>query len=204
MSRRVDFVGKGPIVFEGKELPEVAKVFDLVPSWQKLPEDTRDWLMDLHYCWGRTRQLGSRQILHHVELIKQQLEEHHAHAADGLRKGFPDATEEQLAELVADWHGTLAVIRNCAAKTKTCRWTIIAEDESLEENLKSALWLCRSGVGVATPVSRELSTGLEFRIRSLPREQQLEWLASVSDAFSKKKTWWQRLRSSIFHRPSSR
>jgi len=160
--------------------------------------------MNLHYSWGRTRHLGSRQILRHVELIRQQLDEHHANAAEGLRKRFPDATEAQLAELVADWHAALAVIKDCAAKAKTCRWTIIAEDESLEENLKFALKLCRSGVGDAAPVSRELSTGLEYRIRSLPREKQLEWLASFCDAFSKKKTWWQRLHNSIFHSPNSR
>jgi len=193
MSRRVDFVGKGPIIFEGRELPELAKGFELVPFWEKLPPDTRDWLMDLHYCWGRTRRHGSRRILRHVKLVRQKLNEEHANATERLRLRFPEATEAELGEMVADWHKSLDLIEAYAQRTKTCEWTIVAQDESLEGNLKLAIKWYRDGVFGAPPLVRDLAPGFEFRIRSLPREEQLEWLASFTDSLTKKETSWQRL-----------
>lgn len=190
---RIDFVGKGPIVFEGKELPEVAKGFELVSFWEGLPLDSRDWLMDLHYCWGRTRQHSSRRILRHVKLVRQRLNDEHANSTERLRTRFPESTEAELVEMVADWHTALNVIEQCAERTKTCAWTIVAQDESLESNLMLAIKMCRDGVAGGPPLARDLAPGFEFRTRYLPRERQLEWLASFSDSLSENETAWERL-----------
>lgn len=190
---RIDFVGKGPIVIEGKELPEAAKGFELVPFWENLPPDSQDWLMNLHYCWGRTRRHSSRRILRHVKLVRRRLNEEYANATKHLRPRFPEATEAELGEMVADWHKALDVIEECAQRTKTCTWTIVARDESLENNLTLAIKMCRDGVAGAPPLARDLAPGFEFRIRSLPRERQLEWLASFSDALTENETAWERL-----------
>ena len=193
MSRRVDFVGTGPIIFEGRGLPELAKGFELVPFWEKLPASTREWLMDLHYCWGRTRRCGSRRVLRHLKLVRRQLGEHHANAADRLRLRFPQATEDELGQMVAAWHRSLDVVEECARGTGTCEWTIVAQDESLEANLKLAIKMCRDGVAGAPPLAPDLAPGFESRLRSLTREKQLEWLVSFSDALTRKRTVWQRL-----------
>jgi hypothetical protein len=196
---RIDLVGKGPIIFEGVELPAAAKGFDSIPFWDELSDETCDWLMSLHYCWGRTRQLSSHLILGHVKLLRKGFEIHQSNATTELRRRFPDATEEELQEVVADWHKALAIIQDCAERAKICRWTIIADDESLEANLKLMIKLLRDGVDGVGAMGGEIQ-GIEFRIRSLSREKQLEMLATFTDSFSKKQPWWKRLGNSIFRR----
>lgn len=188
--RRVDFTGKGPILFEGQELPYAAKLFDLVPFWKTLPSETLEWLRDLHYCWGRTRRLDARKILRHVKLVRERLEAQRANAVERLREAFPEATQTELEKGIADWHHALNVIEDIARQKRTCSWTILASDESLEENLKLAIGMSR--------MAGALDTGVEFRIRNSAREKQLEWLASVSDALSgRKRKWWQEFRDAF-------
>lgn len=185
-ARRVDFAGKGPILFEGHELPIIAKQFDLVPFWKTLPSETQQWLWDLSYSWGRTRRLGSRQILRHVKLVREGLIAQRAGAIDRLHEAFPEAPQAELEKWIADWHHALDDIENIARQTRTCSWTIFALDESLEENLKLAIGMSR--------MAGALDTGMEFRIRNSSREKQLEWLASMSDSLSgRKRKWWQEL-----------
>jgi hypothetical protein len=183
-TRRVDFTGKGPILFEGQELPYAAKQFDLVPFWKTLPSETQEWLWDLHYCWGRTRRLDARKILRHVKLVREGLAAQPANAVERLRVAFPEATQTELDKGIADWHHALDVIEEIARRKRRCSWTIIASDESLEDNLKLAIGMSR--------MAGALGTGVEFRIRTSSREKQLEWLESVSDALSgRKQKWWQ-------------
>jgi hypothetical protein len=189
-TRRVDFTGKGPVLFEGQELPYAAKQFDLVSFWKTLPRETQDWLWDLHYCWGRIRRLNARQILRHVKLVREELDAQPANAIERLREAFPEATQTDLEKMIADWHDALEVIENIARQKRTCSWTIIASDESLEENLRLAIVMSR--------MAGALETGMEFRIRNTSREKQLEWLASVSDALSgRKRKWWQEFRDAF-------
>ena len=198
MSRRLDFKGKGPIIFEGIELPLAAKIFEGVSFWDELPPDTRNWLLDLCYCWGRTRRLGSRHIARHLNLIRQRLNEDDANATERLQRRFPEATDADLKEMLIDWRKSLDLIEQCAEKTRVCEWTIAPQDECLEVNLKLAIKMCRDGVAGAPPLVPHLVPGLEFRIRNLGRKEQLKWLESFSDAFSRKQTWWQRLKASVF------
>ena len=191
-TRRVDFTGKGPILFEGRELPYAAKQLDLVPFWKTLSSETQEWLWDLHYCWGRTRRLGARQILRHVKLVREELNAHRADAIERLRDAFPEVTQTDLEKMIADWHYALEVIENIARQKRTCSWTIIASDESLEENLKLAIGMSRMAGAL------DSAPGSELRIRNLPREEQLNWLASVSDALSRRKRkWWLEFRDAF-------
>jgi hypothetical protein len=184
--RRVDLVGKGPILFEGRELPYAAKQFDLVPFWQTLPNETKEWLWDLHYCWGRTRRLRSRRIARHVKLVRENLNAQRASAIERLRRALPEASQAELEEMIADWHRSLDLIEEIARQQRSCEWTITASDESLEENLRLVIGMARMAGAFDSP------PGVEFRVRNLPREEQLKWMASVSDALSgKKRKWWQ-------------
>jgi len=197
MSRRLDFVGRGPIIFERRELPEAAKLFEFVSFWERLPTDTQEWLMDLHYCWGRTRRLRSSRIVRHVDLVRPNLSEERVETSKRLRLRFPEAVDIEIEDTITEWRQSLDLIEESARSCPICEWTIIPQDECLDANLKLAIKMCRDGVFGAPPLSPDLAPGFEFRIRSLSRAKQLSWLQAFSDSFSTRNRWWARLKKSF-------
>ena len=88
-------------------------------------------------------------------------------------------------------------MEECARKSRVCAWTIVAQDDCLDANLTLLIKICREGVAGAPPLLDVTAPGFEFRIRSLPIEEQLKLFESFSEAFSEKKNWWQRFRETV-------
>jgi hypothetical protein len=47
--------GREPIFFEGQALSPWAKCIDTVGAVDQLSDAGNEWLLDVQYCWGRTR-----------------------------------------------------------------------------------------------------------------------------------------------------
>jgi hypothetical protein len=182
---RCDFTGRGPVRFEGVTLPDEAKGFERLPFWEELAPDVQEWLLDLHYCWGRNRTLASARVLDHLVPIRRGLQGDRQTLTGGLQGQFPGATPEEIADSLTRFSATLDLIEAAAMRTDVCRWTVEPHDTDLERNLTIAIRFVRDGVTDQFPaLDPNLPPGFEYRVRTASRERQLTWLAEVSDALT--------------------
>lgn len=182
---RVDFVGKSPVSFEGRELPQAAKLFELLPFCDDLCPNAQEWLMDLQYSWGRTRHLSSRRVVRYTSVIREKLNLQNDAAKKTVGQRFPDATETEINEFITDWFRALDIMDECARQTFLCLWSVAPTDEDLENNLKLAIKLVRDGPRGGSPLVKNLPPGWEFRVQSMTRDRQIEFLNQLTDALSK-------------------
>lgn len=191
MAARSDFTGKGPVLFEGVELPSAVKAFHLLPFWNELDDEMWLWLHDLHYCWGRTREARSKDVLRYVQIVRAKLavtslESIHA----SIKSEHPECDEAGALETVADWNKALDLMENAAKSTRVCRWTVQVTDESLEKNLKILIATLRGDVKL--PEGGKLSPlyegqGVEFKVRRMDRDQQIALMHMIGDGLSDKR-----------------
>ena len=64
--------GREPIFFEGQALSPWAKCIDTVGAVDQLSDAGNEWLLDLQYCWGRTRAAPSAlsHLRFRVEMVQ--------------------------------------------------------------------------------------------------------------------------------------
>ena len=88
---RIDIPGKGLIQFEGTTLPEGAKYFEAASFYTSLPEDIKDWVLDLRYAWGRERQAPSSLVLRACNVMESRIHSDReallAHLRDTFKEG---------------------------------------------------------------------------------------------------------------------
>lgn len=182
---RLDFTGRGPVVFEGVVLPDEAKGFERLPFWEELTPAVQEWLLDLHYCWGRVRELPSDRVLRGVREVRRQLARDVPGLTARLRTAFPQVNDAEIEASLRRFGQTLDLIETATRQTQVCRWTVEPSEADLERNLTLAIRLVRDGLrDEFAPLDSNPPPGFEFRVRTAPRAKQLAWLADVSDALT--------------------
>ncbi len=176
---RVDIPGKGPIQFEGKELSDAAKHFELVPNYKSLPLEIREWILDLRYAWGRTRQNESRLILKACDLLEETTYSNQTVLLEKFQKQF---SKMNSAELLQDWLQTIVAIRKIAETCEVCAWTIEPIEGEIEFFVKPCLALVRKTQ--AAQGGKVLSDEFLDNVETASREEQLKFINLVVDSYS--------------------
>lgn len=177
--RRIDIPGKGLVQFEGIPLPAFAKYMEATPYLASLPEDIRDWVLDLRYAWGRTRTAPSALVLRACDELERRMDTDtaalHAHLAEVFKGGDPEA-------VCAEWREAMRIMRGCAAGRDTCHWTIEPADDEVEYYVEQVVRLLR-GMEKAQKTAF-IPKGYEAYIAQAPRAEKLRFVTEMTDALS--------------------
>ncbi len=121
---RADISGKGHIQFEGVELPEAAKHFDVLPCFRQLPNEMQSWIHDLEYAWARQRTAPSALVLRCLGELEARILREQDGIREHLRKALPELDTEGV---LIEWLSAIMLMRNCAERVDHCVWTVEPE-----------------------------------------------------------------------------
>jgi hypothetical protein len=186
----MDLTGKGLVQFEGTELPRMIKGLEHVPFWDDYDLELKDWVLDLHYCWGRERSLKSGKVRRFVRRVRDLILKHQAATQAHLLKAFDGLTPPEADEIIAEWLSSLDVMEEKARSVGVCRWTVHPTEEEIDRNIDLTMAFLTKATGKTPEFAAQL--------RWLPREEQLKSLARISDGLSQPRPGlWPRMLSRL-------
>ena len=139
--RRIDIPGKGLIHFEGLILPEGAKYYESASFFDSLSEETKKWVLDLRYAWGRKREAASPLVVRACDELEGRIYSDRAQLFAGLRETFKEADP---AEICREWLSAIQTMRGCAESREVCHWTLPPEEGEVAYFLNQIILLVRS------------------------------------------------------------
>src|SRR5688572_23289257 len=78
------------IVFEERGLPLGTYWLELISSMLVVPEEIREWLLDLHYCPPKTSERASEDILRWSSWLADALLKHETHIDIQIQRRLPE------------------------------------------------------------------------------------------------------------------
>lgn len=207
---RMDIPGKGLICFEGQMLPEPSKYFEFACFWKDLPDDIKNWALDLRYSWARWREAPSKSILLGCEELESRIYSTGSDLIADLRQRFP---ENDATAICHDWISSINVMRTSAEANDICRWTMAPLDGEIQYFLGLSLrfiqthahtlqtgkfkFQYRDKTGELVSSSEETLPGAETflglpphfpkflqHIQAAPQEEQIAFIHQFADCYS--------------------
>ena len=176
---RIDIPGRGPILFEGEELSDCAKLFEITPGFKTAPTDIVKSILDLHYAWARTRSSESTAILKMCDWLEADAFANKIVLQQNLKKYWPD---DDSGELLQDWLLTILTIRKIAEARSDCSWTI----EPIPGEARNFIKPCLSIIRTTQAIHKKQAFSEEFLagIESAAEAEQIRFIKLVVDSYS--------------------
>jgi hypothetical protein len=176
---RIDIPGRGPIEFEGITLPQSVKHLEAACFYSSLSEDVGEWILDLHYAWGRQRQASRKLVLKACAEIESRIHSERKNLEARLGEVFEDADP---AEICQEWLTAIQTMRQCAEKSDVCTWTIKPMGREIAIHLDSMIKLAQHAGKVQG--STILSPEFIKYIETAPEDEQLGFVTMMTDRLS--------------------